>query len=108
MFAMVGGATRRWVVGGPEAIGAGDPVHPAATIAAITRMVDLGLILSPGTAVVRVEPGSGGEVRPDGGRGQYDTDEFRSTIPLSNRIEQAGSRGVAVFDSLADRDEHVT
>jgi hypothetical protein len=61
-FTIVGGAMSRWLVGGPDAIGVGSPVHPdARNIAAIVRTVDLDLILSPGTAVVRVELGNGRE-----------------------------------------------
>jgi hypothetical protein len=48
------------------------------------------------------------KVRPDGGRGQYETDEYRSTIMLSNLIETPGGGVESVFDDAIDRDEHVT
>jgi hypothetical protein len=49
-----------------------------------------------------------GKARPDGGQGQYETDGFRSTIGLSNRIELAGRAVETPFGGLTDRDEHVT
>ena len=49
-----------------------------------------------------------GKARPDGGSGQYETDESCSMIGLSKRIEPPVETVETLFDSRSDRDVRVT